>query len=371
MSNAFDDALRAWQDGEATREQLAELETALRNDPQCRRRLVGSVLVEASLYSRFSAKKSATPPARRRTWEAAAAVLVFAVSAVAVARLLMKETPGHVWTVGSTSRTVQPGSALDAAGPEPGRLTFKDGSSALLAPGAAGRILAGEAGFELLSGRGDFTIAGDSFRVATPAGQVRCGSAAFSVELGEPLAPGDSRRELVVDVRRGPAEVEAWGFRDALREGVRRTYGPTSAEARNYQRLLDSPALTILEALDRALEKAPGVPIKIKVEEEEGRCLYSIDVVQGRRSMEVDIDVKTGRIETESDDEDHSALVAAAKLTLRDLIARALGEVPGRLIEAELELKGGQPRAEIKILGDGWVRDVYLDAATGTLLKKR
>lgn len=57
-------------------------------------------------------------------------------------------------------------------------------------------------------------------------------------------------------------------------------------------------------------------------------------------------------------------------LPLETIYARALARIPGRVLEAELERKGGLWVYELKILDDrGRLFEVYLDASTGAILK--
>jgi uncharacterized membrane protein YkoI len=106
----FDELLRLWQDGDASAEELGELDGLLRGDPALRRRLVESTLVESALYSRFARQAAPAPVRRRRTLELAAAGLLLAVSAVAVARLLLIESPRPRWV-----ETVTVSSGRDAS----------------------------------------------------------------------------------------------------------------------------------------------------------------------------------------------------------------------------------------------------------------
>lgn len=94
MSDAerFDELLRAWQDGDATAVELAELHAGLEADPTLRRRLVESVLVESALYGRF-ARQQAAPGRRWKTLELAAAALLVLASGIAVGRLWLGEKP--------------------------------------------------------------------------------------------------------------------------------------------------------------------------------------------------------------------------------------------------------------------------------------
>ncbi|MBI2240861.1 MAG: PepSY domain-containing protein [Magnetospirillum gryphiswaldense] len=79
---------------------------------------------------------------------------------------------------------------------------------------------------------------------------------------------------------------------------------------------------------------------------------------------------------THADEADHDrarrALEEGRILPLRDILNRAEAEVPGQMIEAELEDEHGQLVYEIKVLGkDGRVVKLIYDAGSGQLLKKR
>ncbi|MBV8881609.1 MAG: PepSY domain-containing protein, partial [Planctomycetaceae bacterium] len=50
------------------------------------------------------------------------------------------------------------------------------------------------------------------------------------------------------------------------------------------------------------------------------------------------------------------------------LVDKVLETVPGRAVDAELEMKGGRLRAEIKILGPDGLREIKVDAGTGEIL---
>jgi len=66
------------------------------------------------------------------------------------------------------------------------------------------------------------------------------------------------------------------------------------------------------------------------------------------------------------------ALEEGRVLPLRDIMARAEAEIPGQMIEAELEDEHGKLVYEIKVLAqDGRVVKLIYDAGSGQLLKKR
>ena len=177
----FEELLRAWQDGESTIEELRDLESLLRSDPACRREFVHAGLLEAGLHRRYAAASAAGAAARplpawsRRPWEAAAALIVLAVSLFAVGRLLLRsEAPGHrvlggdVWTLGAPARVLLDGQSFEVRGLAPATLELKDGTRVVLDAGSAGSIPSAGPALELRKGSASFAV-DHPFRVTTPA----------------------------------------------------------------------------------------------------------------------------------------------------------------------------------------------------------
>jgi uncharacterized membrane protein YkoI len=98
----FDELLRLWTDGEASPAELQEFGAALRENPERRRELVRSVMVEVNLYGRYAASAGAgatRPKGRTRAWEVAAAALVLALSAFLLGRLFLMKKPDQTAVV--------------------------------------------------------------------------------------------------------------------------------------------------------------------------------------------------------------------------------------------------------------------------------
>lgn len=360
QADRFEELLRAWQDGDASPQELVELAESVQSDPSRRRALVEAALLEAQLYSFYGARAGARPipqtapePAvaaprsRRRIGELAAAGILLAVCAAGVAHLLGR------------SGEVREGRTVAARGTDPLALRFRDGAEGTLEPGSAGRGRAD--GFELESGCGRFRVPdGTPFRVVTPAGTVEASGAEFEVAL-RPL-PGEERPELEVAVAAGAARVEAWGFREVVPAGRSEAFGPPSAAGARYARLLEGAALT----LAGAIERAGGQARSAKLEEDEGRAVYAVEVAREGRLFEVEFDARTGeRLEEEPEGEGKS--VPGARLSLAETIKRALAELPGRAVEAQFRLEGSRTVVAVKILYAGRVREIKVDADTGRI----
>ncbi|HVR85068.1 MAG TPA: PepSY domain-containing protein [Planctomycetota bacterium] len=383
----FEELLQGWHDGDAGPNDLREFEALLKSDPIFRKELVHSMLLEAGLHRRFAAEKGAevqdsasSPSLRRRSWEAAAALIVVAVSLFAVGRLLLRsETPvhhvlsGEVWALGAPVHVLREGQGFEVRGLAPATVQLKDGTKAILDAGSAGSIPPEGSSFELRKGSASFT-SDRAFRLTTPVGSVATTGGQFWVllrpsarKLSKELAP---RPELVVETTRGSVAVDAWETRGSVSPGQRRIFGaPLPGGETDYARLLDRTTLTLSAAIARASAAGPGIPVRAELEEEDGRVAYSIGLAVQTKVHERTIDPKSGQVlQEEDDDEDRSRIVASVTMSLEALVDKILESVPGRAVEAEFELKSGRLRAEIKILGPEGLKEYKADAATGQIL---
>jgi hypothetical protein len=349
----FDELLRLWQDGEASADELRELEEALRADPRRRRDLVASVMVDVDLHARFAASKgSAAAPAprpRRAYLDVAAGFLLLAASAAAVGLFLRRgEEPDYQVASGRLVPVADRAFEVDASGPA--RVVFRDGARVDLEPGS---VAVPADPFELRRGRGTFT---GRIRVHTPAGTVTAQGGAFVLDL-RPLDVVE-RPELVVEVKAESVRAEAWGLRTTLLVGEKRSFGPKKS-ALELARRLEGVRLTLADALERARVLQPGgIPISAALDEEDGKVVFGVDVWAQGRIRELDIDARTGDL-IDSDWEDEERAPSIDALALTGAVARALESAPGgRAVSAEFE-KG---RIEVKILADGVVRETKLEA---------
>jgi uncharacterized membrane protein YkoI len=66
---------------------------------------------------------------------------------------------------------------------------------------------------------------------------------------------------------------------------------------------------------------------------------------------------------------DIATLAKDATVTIEQAIKTAVEQVPGTVVEAELEKKHGKTIWEVEVLGaDGKVTEVHIDAAAGTVI---
>ncbi len=374
----FEELLMRWQDGDASAAEIAEFEGLLRDHAEFRRALVGSVLLEAGLHRRYAAAKTATPaPARKRTWEAAAAILVVAVSLFAVGRLLFRGDDiallsGAVWSQGAPAAALRDGQAFEIRGLAPATIQLRDGTRVILDAGSAGILPTASTPFEL--SRGSASFQGDAtFRVSTPAGGFSASNAQVWVLLRPSPRKAVKRPELVVETARGNVDVDAWETRATVAEGSRRVFGPPPpAGGVDYPALLDRATFSLSAAIVRAQAAGGGVPVHAELEDEDGRAAFSVGLALENKVREIDLDPKTGQVlQDEVEQEDQSRIAAALKIPLHTLVDKVLESAAGRAVEAELELKGGRLRAEIKIYGPEGLREIKIDGETGEILSAK
>ncbi len=133
---------------------------------------------------------------------------------------------------------------------------------------------------------------------------------------------------------------------------------------------LEKCTFTLSEAIDRALGHAGvGFAFHVELEQDGAHLVYSVDVAQGDQNCNVVMDVTNGKvIEKDTEDEDHSAEIAACQITLAGAIKKALKAVPGEAVEAELRMRGGKSTIEVKVFADGKVLPVAVDGESGKVI---
>lgn len=147
----------------------------------------------------------------------------------------------------------------------------------------------------------------------------------------------------------------------------------TTAGDRELEGLLKRSAYPLGDAIAKALEIArTGVVLSAELEEEDGRAVYSVEIAQGRKTLEVVLDARTGElVEKALEDDDQDSLAGACKISLARAIEIAKAKVSGQAFAAEAERDDDKPVLEVKLLGDGKVHKVKIDPATGEVLKVR
>jgi uncharacterized membrane protein YkoI len=96
-----------------------------------------------------------------------------------------------------------------------------------------------------------------------------------------------------------------------------------------------------------------------------------VTLATGPRVREIEFDATTLRVlEDQVEDEDLSGIAAALKVPLKSAMAKALEAVPGRVAEAEAEVKDGRVQIEVKVLIDNELREVRIDGVSGEILRK-
>jgi len=369
----FEDLLRLWQDDEASASDLAELAELLKGDPELRREVVRASLLEVHLYRHYAGSLTARRTSSRRSLEAAAAIVVLAVSSFLLGRLFLRSedstprvTSGEVWSDGARAAVLREGHPFEVRGGAPASIRLPDGSTLALAPGSAG-TLGTEGRVDLTRGGGTFGFRG-RHRVVTPEGTLATEQADLQILLRK------LPRELVLEVSQGTVRVEAYGRHETVLAGERQRYSPPPPPGGvDYARLFEGATVDLGGAIDRATATAGGgIPLQAVLENEDGRPVFSVRVAVDRRVREFDVDPKTGTIlEEDTEEEDHSRLASALKLPLKAALARALELYPGRPVEAEVEEKKGRVRIELKILDEQGLRRLEVDPETGDVRLER
>lgn len=154
---------------------------------------------------------------------------------------------------------------------------------------------------------------------------------------------------------------------------------PASAEESEYAKLLDACKINLAAAIDAAEKKVNGKAIMASLETDENdKPVFEVTVLSNDKAALVDVEVDAvGTVFASSANEDEDLanhfkkLLAKAKHSLVDLIAKAEAKHPGRTFNAELELDGDKVVATIELLTSEKPREVELrvDGASGEILE--
>lgn len=246
MIGRFEVLLDRFQGGEATPEELAELEALLRAHPEKRRILVERLLLEVQLYKAFNGIAPVQPaPATpvRLGWfvpiGSAAAVLLLALSAwlIFYPYLGTRAGPasviesGQVRAGNATVSRIASDVPFFVEGTDVAVVRLSDGSRAELDP-ATEAVVHTRAGaarpiVKLVQGGGKFTVPSGQgqFRVETPLGTVAVLGTEFKVKIGTRKdATGKETPSLAVAVLSGKVEVQSGGKAHVLAAGSNRVF---------------------------------------------------------------------------------------------------------------------------------------------------
>jgi uncharacterized membrane protein YkoI len=138
----------------------------------------------------------------------------------------------------------------------------------------------------------------------------------------------------------------------------------------DYEKLLKQAKLTLVEAIGKA---DGGTVVAAALEDDNGDVVFAIHVAKGNKTKEVILDVTEGKVVESNEDggEDDSKAVAAAKISIKQAIEKALKKVPGKAVTADLDMaEDGKPDYEIGIFANGKVTKVTVNAVTGEVIEK-
>jgi uncharacterized membrane protein YkoI len=151
--------------------------------------------------------------------------------------------------------------------------------------------------------------------------------------------------------------------------------------------------VTMVQALETALKEGKGAkPFKIDLEMEEGKAIYDVELLDGSKGPEMEIDAVSGRVnkvesveEQEKEDAGRASkeeqeearqkvvgakAMALAKLTLTQAVQAAEKEVAGsKAYSAILGLEGDKPAYDVKVMTGDKSMEIEIDAVNGRALK--
>src|SRR5262245_29878793 len=135
----------------------------------------------------------------------------------------------------------------------------------------------------------------------------------------------------------------------------------------DYQKMLDEAKFSLAEAVDKGIKEAKeGVVVKVQIEVEKGKTIFTMDIAQGEKVIEINLDVKEGAVvDRKTEEENRSKIVKAAKIPLKQAIEASIKKAGGKAVSAELRLKEGKAEVEVRVFKDGKLTAVTVDGEKG------
>lgn len=129
--------------------------------------------------------------------------------------------------------------------------------------------------------------------------------------------------------------------------------------------------ITESEAKNIALKEVPnGQVTKLKLDQDHGRMVYEIEVIEGTTEKEFDIDAYNGQIiKIDTDYNKHYSTISNPQISLEDAKKIVLQNSKNAIIESiELDNRFGKSVYEIETIENFIEKDYIIDAKTGEIL---
>ena len=218
----------------------------------------------------------------------------------------------------------------------------------------------------------------------------------LGVEDGKPvyeleLLQGEKRMELLVD---------AVGGKVVKAEGAKKEQESEQAEEAHAcaegAKALAQAKVTLGQALETALKEGKGAkPFKADLEIEKGKTIFDIELLDGEKGPEMEIDALDGKLlkfesveeqakedaeegdrdgKEEQDEAKEKAAAAKAlpqaKITLAQAVETAVAQGPaGKAYSAEFKPEDDAPRYEVQVVAGDKCMEVAIDGISGKVLE--
>jgi uncharacterized membrane protein YkoI len=224
-------------------------------------------------------------------------------------------------------------------------------------------------------------------------------SVELGLEDGKPvyeveLLQGDKRMEILVDAVGGKV-VKAEGAKKE-HEGEQTEEAEEAHACAEGAKALAQAKVTLGQALETALKEGKGAkPFKADLEIEKGKTLFDIELLDGAKGPEMEIDALDGKLlkfesveeqakedaeegEQDGQEEQEEAREKAAaakalrlaKITLAQAVETAVAQGPaGKAYRAEFKPEDGAPRYEVQVIAGDKCMEVAIDGVSGKVLE--
>ncbi|HBO38043.1 MAG TPA: peptidase [Pasteurellaceae bacterium] len=147
--------------------------------------------------------------------------------------------------------------------------------------------------------------------------------------------------------------------------GIGMVYASSPAK----QEALNKTTVSAVQAIETATAHVAGEATEVDFKHKKSMSYYEVDIIANGQKHEISIDATTGKILGSKAKQDKKAQHRPAiKVSLQQAIGIAQAKTGGKVKEAELKYKSGQPRYKVETLVDGQEHNTIIDANSGQVL---
>ncbi|CDF97932.1 PepSY domain-containing protein [Avibacterium paragallinarum] len=147
--------------------------------------------------------------------------------------------------------------------------------------------------------------------------------------------------------------------------------GTAYADSLKDTAIFDQASITAQQAMDQAKSKFDGKVIEVELKHKKDNLYYEVKLLKDSETQEFKIDAKTGDVlgskseQKAEQAEKRQRLQQEVKISLTQAMDIAQQQTGGKIKEIEFKVKKDRPQYQVKMIVNGKIEKLRLDANTG------